>query len=434
MRNRPPAGYVIATVIMLVAATGHYRARAQDVPPTPADVAREADQSRRDALSQQAQRAFTRRLLDQAIARADSIVKLMASLKQESDAFAQRIAKLKDDDDGKRLASTLDELTARDFARIIDTPLVDAECFTVNQKQAEAVLAQLKAERDQNVPGYVPPDTLVEELNSLLKWTKDQRANVKQQNEWIEQQILGVPKEFDLAAAPTLRQKLASYRRQEDAARQTARLAGAEQAKKEGHAAIMKAERTAELERLLQNANARLNAARAEIEDQKIEQEMIRKKEQDQYAKRIADLDAELARNRAERAKQVAESKVVEERGKQDADLVLKRERASSPRVKEVLAPFASPGYYQPRGPMSIDKGPMSLAALRQAGALERNQKGLTALILAGVTPQDKERPRWGFQPIVRNLTAAQLELVKEAQQYMIDYGDVLVEMGVLAK
>lgn len=401
----------------------------------PADVIHEAREGERDAAYAEAELAASRRVLDQAIARADTTAKLIATLRQESQSHAERIGKLNTGDEGKRLASTLDPLTAGDVAKMLATPAVDAARLAANQKQADDVLRQLKAQREQVVAGYVPPQDLIGELDGLLTWAREQRSKVRDQGEWLDQQLSAAPKDLDLSKAPTLHDVVVDFQRRDAAAREKARLQGAEDAQNEGRAAIGEAARTAELERLIQQANLHLEQTRASLEVEKGEAAARLKKQLDDEAQRLADLNKQLAQNRGERALQDAKARADEEKARQEAALVAKRQQAAAPRVGEVLAPFLSAGYMQPSGKITLDQGPVSFSQLRKSGALERSERGLVALIKVATSSRDKQRPRWGLKTTtLSHLTPAQLEMVKEAQQDLIHYGDVLVEQGKLAK
>jgi hypothetical protein len=412
---KSPLAWFTLTAFFTLTAVIPNPSRAQTVRQPP-DVRAEADQ----VLARQ---AMARRLLDAAIARADSISKVLTTLKQESQALAQRLAKLPEGDEGKRLASTLDVLSAEDLGDLLDTPAVDLDLLAVHQKHAEALLADLKKQRQNDVPGSRPPDEIVGELIELLKWANAQRAKVRQQGEWIDLQLLTVAKDFDAARAPTLQQRLREFRRMESAEKQEARRLGREQAKAEGLAKLTEIERIIELERRLQEADLAKQKASAK-----------RAKAKTASDKELADLNAKLAKVNAELARQKARTEAELLEGKDAAALIVRRAEAARPRVREVLKPFISPGYFQPPHNMSIDAGPMSLSGIRQFGALERTEKGLDLLIRIAMTSEDKVRPRWGFKEPVRRMPKDQVEFVNEAQRYLIEYGDILVEQGVLAK
>jgi hypothetical protein len=46
----------------------------------------------------------------------------------------------------------------------------------------------------------------------------------------------------------------------------------------------------------------------------------------------------------------------------------------------------------------------------------------------------DKERPRWSFHARYIDLTAAEHEQIRQAQEYLIQLGDILEELGLLSK
>jgi hypothetical protein len=133
-----------------------------------------------------------------------------------------------------------------------------------------------------------------------------------------------------------------------------------------------------------------------------------------------------------ERGAQDVDAKLARDATHSDAEKKLRDQRCQDPKVRAALAPFLAPGYYQPgqeRG--GYDKLPVSLAALRAAGALEPSAQGLEKLRNIAVDARDEERPRWPFQG--RTLAPQQRDQVKEAQQYLIELGEEMVGLKMLA-
>lgn len=50
-----------------------------------------------------------------------------------------------------------------------------------------------------------------------------------------------------------------------------------------------------------------------------------------------------------------------------------------------------------------------------------------------GRDKKDKERPRWGYPQRINKLSAEQRDELKRAQEYLIDLGEIMVELGMLA-
>jgi hypothetical protein len=81
----------------------------------------------------------------------------------------------------------------------------------------------------------------------------------------------------------------------------------------------------------------------------------------------------------------------------------------------------------------AYEKGPVSLSKLQAMHALRPSTPGLRALLAAGTAVRDKERPRWSFPKTLQQLNSQELDQLKQAQQYLIDLGDIMVELGMLA-
>lgn len=110
------------------------------------------------------------------------------------------------------------------------------------------------------------------------------------------------------------------------------------------------------------------------------------------------------------------------------------RERATDPKVRALLAPFITPGYWTPRGYTS-DKRPLSYTMLLSEGALDDSPRGLSKLAKFGMAIDDKVRPRWKLAggPLAWYKVPESLEKVKTAQQHLIEFGPILVELKLLS-
>lgn len=113
------------------------------------------------------------------------------------------------------------------------------------------------------------------------------------------------------------------------------------------------------------------------------------------------------------------------------------RERAV---VESLLAPFIDNAITQPSVKNPISKGgpmrPTSLGSLRASGALDETRKGLDFLYHVGGHPANM-RKKGGFPsfvqltPIPNDSVRAR---VKQAQQLLLKYGEVMVEEGLLSE
>lgn len=207
---------------------------------------------------------------------------------------------------------------------------------------------------------------------------------------------------------------------------------------------MIDAARLAELERTEAKVNdikvqAKIDADRIR---QDYEDRFKRAKEEEriQLAKagaRAKDLEAELdsyrkAADAARHEKKVqadtASGKVMD-----SAEKARKTALAQSSDVKEALKPFTTPGYHRWRASDTMDRQPVSLKALQATGALDPSTQGLNKLLDIGLDKGDKERPRFGYPGSWNKMNPSQKEELKKIQGYLIDLGEVMVELGMLA-
>ena len=101
------------------------------------------------------------------------------------------------------------------------------------------------------------------------------------------------------------------------------------------------------------------------------------------------------------------------------------------PDIRARLKPMFAASNYQPLpGAMrrlTNTKGPMSLNAIRTAGALAEGKNGLFSLF--ATVNVDPERKKIGWPEFTTDST----EFLIQAQQYLIKYGDIMVKKGMLA-
>jgi hypothetical protein len=114
-------------------------------------------------------------------------------------------------------------------------------------------------------------------------------------------------------------------------------------------------------------------------------------------------------------------------------------ERALSPEVAAVLTPFLEPRDVQPRLSGSsvrfretLDKQPMSFAALQGMGALSNSIDGLERLAAVG-GHRDLSEPRWSVHSQSGNWTDSDKEMLRQAQTFLREYGPILVQNSRLS-
>jgi hypothetical protein len=185
----------------------------------------------------------------------------------------------------------------------------------------------------------------------------------------------------------------------------------AEAVEKERRAGIAKrAEEKARQERMLQEKQAEIDRLAAES--------------------KAKELDAEKQAAMAEAAEK---ERVAREKA---AKLALERKfAAAEPEIRQILMPFISPGYTQPEGRefrrATTTKGPVSLGALRRNGMLEPTVEALNQLCVATTSNRTNDRPLGSFPDIQTNKNWE--EGTQRAQQLLTEFGELMVEKGLLA-
>jgi hypothetical protein len=113
--------------------------------------------------------------------------------------------------------------------------------------------------------------------------------------------------------------------------------------------------------------------------------------------------------------------------------------KAQSPEVLGVLAPFVTPRTAQPKlsgasvlMSKTFDEQPVSLAWLKQIGALDPSVNGLKMLARVGAAHRLPE-PRWTIPTQPHSWTPETEAFLKDAQQKLRDYGPTLVRLGKLS-
>ncbi len=179
----------------------------------------------------------------------------------------------------------------------------------------------------------------------------------------------------------------------------------------------------AEAQRIIQEARIKADSITREAE------ELAAKHKRDQI---LRDAQAGI---------ETSSNKVSALKAQEEARKILLRQRTADPKVKALLAPFTSPGLWQPRAGaqggeiVALEKKPISLNRLAAVGALTLGKQGIDALYQVANSTRDTDRPRWGFRSNTRTRwyeNEENLKMVTEAQSLLIELGPTLVETGEL--
>ena len=195
----------------------------------------------------------------------------------------------------------------------------------------------------------------------------------------------------------------------------------------------------------------------AELQNRRIEEAgaKIREETTKRLAQQKADQEAQIAAAKEEVQRQETarklqlikdkeeEARVAEETRRAELQARLAKEKLEADfkrdqaEIRRYLAAFMYEGYSQPGEQgyhhSTTKKGPMSLSALRSAGATMESELGLQRLAFS-VTGSGNDRPAGGFPKYIGGtLYTQQVPFLSKAQGFLIKYGDLMVEKKLLA-
>ncbi|MCA9171275.1 MAG: hypothetical protein KDB23_26570 [Planctomycetales bacterium] len=150
-----------------------------------------------------------------------------------------------------------------------------------------------------------------------------------------------------------------------------------------------------------------------------------------------ATIQAERERDKLAAQRKAAQEQLQREREEQQAVLLAE---AQSPEVSQLLSPFLTKRYHQPRLAGSsvqmqrtFDEHPMSLTALQSVGALEASEYGLEVLVRVA-SHRDLAPPKWQYRPSPRTWSRETRATLIKTQDALRRLGPVLVENGLLSQ
>lgn len=406
-------------------------------------AAAESRESERRLRIEEAENARTRQLIERFSASVRDAIDLLNQLDSRASALQQRLHDLLTNEEGKRIAQ--DKLAFFAYMRIREEPQLSLEQIRTRKKQADSILRGLQTELTRPPVGWLPDETQRRDVDGLYFWARERIEQVERQESLLANAVARSPKEIDFAKAKTLQEVIQEHEARVIEAWLVSKAQGQEAAQKEANEKIRESARIAELEKATVEAERLLNEERAKLASMKAEYElMLQKRETEEYKRRVEtetklrDLAAEVDRLKqladAQRFARDAEAKVAATTTISAAEKKLLAQKCNDPEVRRLLAPFLAPGYTQPTTSGQIpDKLPISYSQLNSSGALNPDREGMRRLILVATWKGDKVRPRWSVPQNFNWLSPDQIEMVKKAQQLLIELGPVMVEQGLLS-
>jgi len=369
---------------------------------------------------------------------------VLATLLQQAQTFEQRKSALMDSDEGKRVATN--DLTLRRFNRLDENPVASVAEIKSNGEAASALAAILKVSADRPEVGHIPSSATEKKVHDLSFWAEDRLASLKQQQSELNSVLRDAVSDVDVSKKPSLRAALEQHRSRWPAFVNDAETKGEAQAAVPAETVLVEASRLAMLQKALARAEEINRKNQADIAAIKADMEVTLLKKQVETDQLLAAARIELTQAQAEirKLQKNADLDIKIKTTTDDAQRQVKLDdlhrqelihKAQSPEVKRLLAPFIAHGYWQPgQRHRSPTKGPVSCNQLSHVRALADGRLGLKALLECGTTDDDKDRPRWPFHKNYNNLTASEHEQLLQAQQYLLELGKTMVELGMLAK
>lgn len=365
--------------------------------------------------------ALARNRQDEVLAQVRNATNVLFQLLAEAKALASDSAALKSNDAGRQIALHPDLVAQARRLYETEIPAVVAVDEIVTRLEGVRRVEQqiLGAAGTTFEPGA---ELLVTAQNGGL-WAEPEKRKASQARTLlaglITESKVKVTGGALTPSSPTLEEAIRRLNQSEIAARQEAIVKKTTEAKVEGTAALAQAEAQRVLDQAKAEAQRVIDEA-AEIKAQAM-RDSLQRKAQTTLENTKADVAAKDTLDEATRTKL--------------------KQRAADPAVQAALAPLLTPGLWTPAAGSGsfkeIEKKPLSLSALKAAGALNPNANGLKALVYIACNFHN-DRPKWGDIAFKnQNLSAflkdpARVALAAERQKILIEVAPVLVEMKLL--
>ncbi|RUL86993.1 coiled-coil domain-containing protein [Tautonia sociabilis] len=385
----------------------------QGVPGEPEELDRFLEQSELETVAsiKRAELASAKAKQQQVATLGARVREALAEWDQEFDRWEAEVIGLLGDDSGRALAGQPSYV--RRYRAIAAQERPGREEAEGLRSALETLLEPVEDALASPADALIPDEALAGQLEGLLKQAREGRdayrtPRIQVQTLTTHAKAAGEP------AAKTLREAIAEQEAEEAIAATTLIEAEEEKARREREAALAAARR----EQLESEGRAEVERIKAETEAKRMVGE--------QEARRIAE-EAESVRRRQE---QEMEARLAEARREQ----LRKAFEQQWPGMQPYLTAFTTPGYTQPRRDKFVrttDYGPVSLGKLRGAGLLERSVESLRRLHFATAANQMNDRERGGFPTMENTFAEAQADL-QRIQEFLVTYGEIMVEEGLL--
>jgi len=414
---------------------------------SPEDIARKAEKAVQGGSERDYQRELTRSVWEGMRAAATDGSKAVTELRVMSVSFKNQLKELLESANGRKLATSAEAVTA--FIDLYSRPLpreTELQGWSTRLNEIATVAAARVSDGGLVQPTKEQFAEAARLSGPIEKWTVQLRSNAR-----MLEDLLKLVKDAP-SDGPTLqdvvRQRSIERLKRELAAWNLGTAAGdaeAERLKREGAESVRVEEAKRQVEEAvatgIAEANFRLWQAQAKLVEQQAAEQVALAMAQEDAKEKIAQLqrDLKLAEANRTKADAVAEGKVKETLA--DAEHTRRlNELNTKPEILGALAPFTTTGDMTLRGKPMFTPGPISRTELQDIGALNPTIEGLSAMSWHVFNSKDKRRPKFGYSDLsngraksLKNVSEATLAGLRQAQAYLIEYGDVLVETGKLS-
>lgn len=397
-----------------------------------------ADQDNQHAAEQKAFRAQLKEFLSVV----EATQRNLTDLETANTALEKSMGGLLTGDEGRRLAN--DESAHLVILYYLEHPIVDPKTVATKKRDADELFQIVNRDLTGQTDVSLPPQEIVERTSNDAEWVTKRLRAVASRKGTIEAKLATAPAVPQNPKAPTIQERIDREKADQEAVWTGAESRGVQSGRKEAAGTIEENARIAESKLGQQRAEQNLKEALAKIKEMEskfeaqLKQRDIENQEalaevQRQYDEKLRDIDRKNeAAKVASHEKDVAAEK---EAGTRTDAAEYERKKATAQRtdVKELLKPFTTPGYRQVNGKASYDRQAVSLKDLQASGALDASPQGLNKLLAIGLDGGDKERPRFGYPNAWKKLSPQQKDELKAIQNHLIDLGEVMVELKLLA-
>lgn len=328
--------------------------------------------------------------------RGGAIFATLDQLEHEASMWQSRVQTVLSGDPGKRLASS--KAHVEQFIAIHSKKRLSLEGIRSLRAQLKLMLEPAQAAEKDKTQVFLPSDRFTADLDQIEQSAQRSLGDYEQGRMILD--ALLVDTAGQAPAKKTLGQAMAEHYAEEARVRATA---------------IAEAKRAARELATRQLADAE---AAAEKERNRLELER---------------LALEVAFEKFNREQELAKLRAAQERRKLET-----RFEAAWPEIKELLKPLLSDGYTQPTQSgfeRTTTKGPVSLAALKSAGFLDKDIEALMRFFssIGGYTHNDRPRGSFPQYPADIKARARQQPIVQRAQDWLNEFGPLMVEKKLLA-